>query len=1285
MPDLSTILFVTTADTDLLTAGRAVEALPDGFAAVKAFNPVYLTSPEEQQSLLDAAATADVVVLRLLGGKRAMPETFDPLVRICRERGLPLIACPGHQEWDQELVTACSVPPAELDTVFSYLIRGSVPNFQNLFLFLSDSYLGTDYGHEAPAEVPWEGVYHPDEPDGVDVESFVQRRFVPGKPSIAVLFYRAHWMSGNLQAVDALVRRLEELDANVLPVYSFSLKHNPEGDGQANRTFSEILCDAAGEPRAHCVINTMGMSMTDLILDGPTVSVATGPQVDYLDKLNVPIIQGIFSTGSEEAWEQSSLGLGPIDTAMNVALPEFDGRIITVPIAFKEEVPSGAARGFEARLQRSLPRPDRIDFLARLALKWARLRLKPNAEKRVAIILSNYPTKDARIGNAVGLDTPASVIHVLNAMKEAGYHVTDIPADGDELVRLIIERCSNDTDTLTEQQLRLAAGHVTSRQYRQWFGAMPESVQNEMTEAWGEPPGQVYRTGDNLAIAGIDLGNVFVGLQPPRGFGENPIAIYHSPALAPTHHYIAYYRWVRDVFQADAMVHVGKHGTLEWLPGKGIGLSNACYPEVALEDVPLFYPFIINNPGEGAQAKRRAHATIIDHLIPAMTTADSYGDIARLEQLLDEHYQCQTLDPAKLPLLEGQIWELVRQADLDRDLGVDERPQDFPEFLLHIDGYLCELKDAQIRDGLHTLGQVPQDEQLIGLLSSLTRLDTGSIPSLRRALAEAVGLDYAALLAEPGQPMNGTVPAQITSNGDGPPRTQGEAVERLEELSRTAYTQLQQQGFRAADVPGVVERILKKPDPQTEQVLTYVAETLHPALLRTTDEIGNLLRGLNGQFVPAGPSGAPTRGMANILPTGRNFYSVDPKTIPSPAAWEMGTALADALLQVYLEEEGGYPEMVGLVIWGTSAMRTHGDDLAQVLSLLGIRPVWQPESRRVTGLEVIPLEELGRPRIDVTVRISGFFRDAFPNLIDLLDQAVELAAAQDESPSDNFIVKHLHEDREQREAGAPVASEAASNAASNDENAPAALYRIFGSKPGTYGAGILPVLDERNWETVQDLAEVYTAWGGYAYTRQDFGVQARDEFRRRFSQIVVAAKNQDNREHDIFDSDDYMQYHGGMIATVRALTGKNPQQFFGDSSDPTRARVRKLEDEARRVFRTRVVNPKWIDSMKRHGYKGAFELSATVDYMFGYDATAQVIEDWMYENVTESYVFDPDTQKFFQQSNPWALRDIVERLLEAIERGMWESPPPDMKERLQQMFLELEADLEARQERPQAD
>ena len=1308
------IVFVTTADTDILTADRAVAGLsPAGFPPVRAYNPVSMNNAaqgqEVREDLLNSTKDAGVVVLRLLGGKRAMPDTFDSLVSACRSHNIPLIACPGHQEWDEDLVTACSVPVAELETVFSYLMRGGIRNFQNLFLFLSDTYIGTDYGHEAPEPVPWEGLYHPDVntammPDMMDVDAFIEQRFRPGLPRIGLLFYRAHWMSGNLQFVDELIHRLEAQDANVLPVFSFSLKHSPEEDGDGSHTLASFMIGLDGSPRVDCIINTMGLAMSDLSQEGPTI--ASGWSVDFLDKLNVPIIQGIVSTGTRQEWEESSLGLGPIDTAMNIALPEFDGRIISVPITFKEETatlsdqrPGGQQSPVSNRLQRYIAQPDRMDYLARLAVKWAGLRTKANSEKRIALILSNYPTKDARIGNAVGLDTPASAINILNALKDAGYRVEDIPEDGDALVHRIIERCSNDRDSLTEEQMRLAAGHVDRRQYSEWFASFPAQVQQQLKETWGDPPGQVYRTGDELAIAGLELGNVFVGLQPPRGFGEHPISIYHSPDLTPTHHYLAYYRWLRDVFRADAMIHVGKHGTLEWLPGKGIGLSSACYPEVALDDIPLFYPFIINNPGEGTQAKRRTHATIIDHLIPPMTTADSYGDIARLEQLMDEHYQCQTLDPGKLPMLEGQIWEMVQKAELHRDLGVDAQPDDFGGFMLEIDGYLCEIKDAQIKDGLHTLGQPPTDEQLVGLLSVLTRLDIGRVPSLRRSIAEALGLDYPRLLAEPGRPLtdyigctgNGSVPAVLTDlDPEVPVRSAGDVLERLEALCRNAYTRLLDQGFPqeqaglpspvSSSIPSLINELvadlLGKPDPQTEAVLRYASEFIYPALMQTTDEIGNLLRGLEGKYVPPGPSGAPTRGMANVLPTGRNFYSVDPKTLPSPAAWEVGKDLGDALLEKYLQEEGAYPEMVGIVVWGTSAMRTHGDDIAQVMYLLGVRPVWQAESRRVTGVEVIPLSELGRPRVDVTVRISGFFRDAFPNLIYLLDQAVEMVASLDESPEDNYVVKHLREDM-QRKGESPSESPGPID---GQPGRGASLYRVFGSKPGAYGAGILPALDERNWETVQDLAEIYTAWGGYAYTRQEFGVNARQEFRLRFSQIVIAAKNQDNREHDLFDSDDYMQYHGGMIATVRALTGRNPRQFFGDSSDPSRARVRDLQDEARRVFRSRVVNPKWMESMKRHGYKGAFELSATVDYMFGYDATAQVVEDWMYEDVTEEYVLDPDMQDFFRHSNPWALRSIVERLLEAIERGLWEDPPPDMVDKLKDLYLELEADLEARQE-----
>jgi len=661
---------------------------------------------------------------------------------------------------------------------------------------------------------------------------------------------------------------------------------------------------------------------------------------------------------------------------------------------------------------------------------------------------------------------------------------------------------------------------------------------------------------------------------------------------------------------------------------------------------------------------------------------------------MDEYYQVQTLDPKKAPMVREQIWQAILDARFDRDLELADRPDDgeFDDFLLHVDGYICELKDAQIRDGLHTLGEAPSGEQEIGLLLALTRLDNVDAPSLRRALAEALGLRYDRLLADRGAAFTEEVPTlvrlplptppefggrregqaatagRVEPNGETPIRSNGDVIEALDRLAHTLVGELQASGFATSAIEPLLSRWLPSDGQVVGHVLEYVAGTLAPNLARTSDELGNLLRGLDGGYVPAGPSGAPTRGQANVLPTGRNFYSVDPNTIPSPNAWEVGRGLGDALLAKYLAEEGDYPESVGIVVWGTSAMRTHGDDVAEVLHLLGVRPIWQRENRRVRGIEVVPLEELGRPRIDVTVRVSGFFRDAFPNLIQLMDDAVTTVAALDEPPEHNYLAARVRAEATRKElAGLDPAAARRS-----------ACYRIFGSKPGTYGAGLLPLLDERNWQTDHDLAAVYQAWGAFAYGRDVFGTEAADEFRARFGSIVVAAKNQDNREHDIFDSDDYMQFHGGMIATVRALSGSNPRQFFGDSSNPQDPKQRDLADEARRVFRSRVVNPKWIAGIKRHGYKGAFELAATVDYLFGYDATAQVIEDWMYERVTDAYVLDPEMQRFFEEKNPWALRGIVERLVEAMDRGLWESPPDETRRELQRIYLQIEGQLEDR-------
>ncbi|MDP9425475.1 MAG: cobaltochelatase subunit CobN, partial [Actinomycetota bacterium] len=689
-----------------------------------------------------------------------------------------------------------------------------------------------------------------------------------------------------------------------------------------------------------------------------------------------------------------------------------------------------------------------------------------------------------------------------------------------------------------------------------------------------------------------------------------------------------------------------------------LGLSDSCAPDAALKDVPLFYPFVVNDPGEGTQAKRRAHATVVDHLIPPMTRADTYDDLAKLEQLLDEYYQVETLDPSKLPAIRVRIWEVLRDAELHRDLGVEEQPEEFGDFLVHVDGYLCEIKDLPIRGGLHVLGQTPEGEPLRHLVASILRLGAGETPGLRRAVGAAYGLDERSLAENGGT--RAEAPAALSARFPGIVATASDLLDRLEEASQALLLALEERGWDAGEAEAACEEILGVADEGVARSLRFAAGEVVPRLARTPDEMKNLLSGLSGGYVPAGPSGSPTRGLVNVLPTGRNFYSVDPKALPSALSWEVGQGLADDLLRRHMEEEGRHPETVGIVVWGTAAMRTQGDDIAEILALMGVRPTWNEESRRVTGLEVIPLEELGRPRIDVTVRISGFFRDAFPNLISLMDEAVRTVAALDEPDEMNFVRKHA---RGEKAEGA-------------DERR--STTRIFGSKPGAYGAGLLPLMDARNWRDDEDLAEVYAVWGGYAYGKGLDGVEAREALHSNLRRTEIAVKNIDNREHDLFDSDDYFQYHGGMIAAVRALTGRDPKAYIGDSADPSRPKTRDLSEEARRVFRSRVANPKWIGAMQKHGYKGAFELSATVDYLFGYDATANVVEDWMYGDVTRKYVLDETVREFMQQSNPWALRAISERLLEAADRGMWAEPEPEDLEGLKQVYLEAEGMLEDR-------
>ncbi len=1301
------LVLLTQADTDLLALSRAVPLMAAApgeaeFPPVRAYTVNHLTSEADAVAFFESVVpSAEVVVVRLHGGRQSLPG-FEALRRMAEEAGQWFVALPGTEELDPDLMAASNVGVPIAHEVKAYLQYGGVDNYQQMLYFLADHLLTTGYGYLPPIEQPRVGIYHP----RVRGHSYEAWRAVaqPSQPTVGVLFYRSYLLAGNTAFVDAIVRQGEAMGMNVMPVFAYSLKDSESAQGELPGALAYFV-DEAGLPRVDVIVNTMSFAMG-------SASLTPGGEewsVSVLERLGVPTLQAVLTSMSEAQWEQSGAGLLPLDVAMNVAIPELDGRIITVPIAFKQPVepPSdGRARLLGGDVVHHAARPDRVARLLGIAQRLAALRRKGNEAKRVAVVLTNHNAKASRIANAVGLDSPASLLVLLQRLQAAGYVVEDIPADSDSLMHLIVDRGHYDRDLLTTEQMRAARARVAPSVYRGWFGTMPASRRSEVSARWGEAPGTYYVDDDGtLTLAGIEFGNVFVAVQPPRGYGMDKTAIMHSPDLAPPHPYLALYQWLgrptgegSDGWGADAIVHMGKHGSLEWLPGKGVGLSEDCYPDLLLGDLPLIYPFIVDDPGEGAAAKRRAHAVIVDHLPPAMTSAQTYGPLTQIDRLVDEYYLLERTDPSKLPLLQQEIWQVIRDARLDRDLSMllnadgatanhihvwdpathedgvpysisDLSASDFRHLVEAIHAYTHELGTAPIRDGLHVLGRILEGRELIDMLAVLTRLPNGGVPALRDGLARAYGYEPDALLEDPGARHQAGHPA-LAALASRPLNAGADVIEALDEVGGRLLRAIADQDY----VPSAVAPTLAllgldaRDSVEVGETLRFVCESLVPGLRQADDELAHILDALAGRYVPSGPSGAPTRGMAHVLPTGRNFYSIDPRVVPSRTAWQTGELLAHGVIDRYLREEGQVPESVGISIWGTSAMRTQGDDVAQVLALMGVRPRWQAESRRVVGLDVIPLGELKRPRVDVVCRISGFFRDAFPHAIDLIDEAVDLVSGLDEPDEMNFVRRHRRAEEARLAAQGVPPGEAWSRAG----------YRVFSSPPGTYGAGILQLIDERQWRTDADFAETYVNWGGYAYTRQQYGIDARSDFRASLGAVQIALKNQDNREHDIFDSDDYLQFHGGMTATVRSITGANPKRYFGDSQDPQRPRVRDLREEALRVFRSRVVNPRWLASIRKHGYKGALEVAATVDYLFGYDATAQVVEDWMYAEVARAYLLDPEMQAFLRASNPWAATDIATRLLEAIDRGLWASPDAATRAAIEEELLAVESDIEGR-------
>ena len=1183
------IVFISAADTELaaLATARSEMAQPP---ELRLASMMHLQHPMSVDLHIDACASkAKLVVARVLGGASYWKYGFEQYAARLADAGVAFAALPGDDKPDPDLRLFSTVSDQDYDALWAYLVEGGPKNAVN-FLSYCQYMIAQAPAPQAAEPLLRAGVYWPG--DGISDLSAAQAHWTQDAPIVPVIFYRALVQGAGLNPINRMVKALRLAGLNPLPIFVASLK-----DPISVATLDQLFQAAPPAVILNCTSFAVGNPHGDSSPNNPLTAVSAR---------QAPVLQVVLAASTEASWEEGLNGLSARDIAMNVALPEVDGRILSRAISFKGEAFFDEAT--ECPIATYKARGDRVTFVAALAANWASLRRTAPAQRQVALILANYPNKDGRLANGVGLDTPASAVHALALLQQAGYDVKNAPETSAELMEQIM---AGPTNWLTDRATRTGGVLLPIADYMAHYQTLPYELRAQLEERWGAPESDPFFDpkdgGFKLSI--LRFGNVTLGLQPARGYNIDPVETYHSPDLIPPHNYLAFYFWIRHHQKAQATVHMGKHGNLEWLPGKALALSDSCLPEAILGPMPHVYPFIVNDPGEGTQAKRRAQAVIIDHLTPPLTRAETYGPLRDLEALVDEYYEAAGIDPRRIEHLRREILTLTAASGLDKDIGFEGHETGD---LAKLDAYLCDLKEAQIRDGLHIFGQTPEGVQLRDLTIALARIPRGSgqgaDASLLRAMAGDLALGFDPLDCDLAAPWSGDKPAPLSDITAERWRSTGDTVERLELLAQALID-----GTR--DAPGR----------QSAQVMAHIRQNISPNVAACGPmEAQGLLTALDGKFVPPAPSGAPTRGRLDVLPTGRNFYSVDSRAVPTPTAWALGWKSANLLIDKHLQDHGDWPRALLLTAWGTANMRTGGDDIAQCLALMGVKPKWDSANRRVTGFEVIPASTLGRPRVDVTLRISGFFRDAFPGLIDLVDSAARAVLALDE-PEDVNPAK------------------------SNGAGA-----RVYGSKPGAYGAGLQALIDERIWDSQADFGKAYLEWGSYAYGKGRQGARDRSGFETRLGQVDAIVQNQDNREHDLLDSDDYYQFEGGAAAAVQSLQGQARPIYHNDHSRPERPLIRSLDDEMARVIRSRVLNPKWIDGVKRHGYKGAFEIAATVDYMFAFAATTGAVKSHHFDAIEAAFLEDDDTRDFIAEANAPALREIAQRLQEAIDRDLWQ-------------------------------
>lgn len=1199
--------------------------------------------PEKTEQMLADADRCDFAVVYFHGGAQSMADFHVVWKRLSGH--MPVYFESSLPDEIAELLPSSGLNAEEYQGIRGYFRYGDEENFRAMLLHIASRWFGAACAVPVPKPPAEEGLYAAGGVlDEEAAEKLRREAALTDRPVVGLILHQSQIANRNTRHIDAVLAGLEREGALALPL--FTRMASDEDDKRGVRRAMERWFMLDGKKLPQVILVMTGFSLTHMSWPGDGQREV---EESVFAGWDVPALQVMTTRYSKEDYEALPQGMDAMSLTTGVFQPELDGQILTVPCAVQE---LREEDGVERKVWQSVP--DRVERICRLAVNWAKLGRMPPEEKKIAILFNTMPG-NAKIGCAEGLDSFESVHRMVLELKAAGVRTEFDFENGQDIAERLTAGLTNDLRwTSREAMEELAADVVEPEIWKPWFGALSGKMQSELEHTWGGAPGEVMVLDGKMLIPGIINGNIFIGLQPSRAFGERAVELYHSTDSTPPYSYVAYYRWLEERFGVNAVYHIGTHGSLEWLPGKEVGLSRNCYPDAALGSVPHMYPYHIGIAGEGIQAKRRSWAVILDHMPPSLDEAGTYDKLTVIDEAMKEYHQAKQVRPAQVPQLARRIFELAEEAELTRDLGLtDGKFQADPEGAVDaIHVWMGELKNSAVKDGLHIFGKVPEGRLYENLLRMLVRVRNGTIPSLNDSILTAQGYDPERVKDDPTGDFGGQSGLTVYDN----------AVETARRLTAA----LAQRDFDTAAIDQTVaaERFTASAA-DLKRVLRFMCETVTDKLDHITDEMDNLMAGTAGRFVPPALGGNPTRGNVAILPSGRNFYASDPGQIPSRAAWEIGGKLARQMLAQYDRQEGGLPEGIAMVVWAGNTMKTCGEDFAECLYLMGVRPVYLGESTRVLGVEPIPLEELGRPRLDVTLRISGLFRDMYPNLIRLMDQAVTKVAALDEPEDMNYIKKHIREDMEKLTAdGLP-----------EEQALDQSYIRVYGCAPGCYGTAVAHVIDSKQWTDFRDLAQVFETWSSYGYTSNLHGESRPEAFRRRMSTVGVTIKNESNAEYDMMSSDDFYGYHGGLAACVRANSGKKPLSVTGHTDDPDRPVTRDLDQETARIVRSRILNPKWLEGLKRHGFKGAQEIASAVDRLFGWDATAETAEDWMYQSMAETFLFDEETRKWMEQVNRWSVHSVSERLLEASQRGMWDTDEETLH-RLRSIYMQAEGTIE---------